>query len=151
MTYVAGGIGAPDGRLDLFELLIIFDTVCITFAGIIRLVVNSMESLNWNDDLISTMSYRGCLKFNWNTEVFMLIDKIYLGLCLFSLVSIIFVIWSILDEHFILRDIDIWRTNEDNYGIHCLQFIGWLFYGYCYECCLCFKGCCCRLFRKRDF
>ena len=68
------GIGAPDGKLDLFEFLIILDTICLLVAGILRLIVNSSENLNWDEKLINKSNY-GCVNFDWNTDVFMMIDK----------------------------------------------------------------------------
>ena len=111
----AKGVGTPDGRIDMFEFLIIIDTLCIAAAGIIRLVVNSQDGLNWDENLVNNMlDGRGCLKFNWNTEVFGSIDIIYLVLCCIPLASIVFVFWSIFAESFFLSKIIIFKNKKSD-------------------------------------
>ena len=109
----AEGVGAPDGRIDVMESLIIIDTACITTAAIIRIVVNSLNSLNWSERFLeNNMTSNGCLSFDWNTEVFFVIDWIYLVLCLIPLVSVIFVVWSFNTNSFILSKIIIYQHQE---------------------------------------
>ena len=46
----AKGVGSPDGRIDLMELLIIVDTICITSAGIIRSRARVEVPYWWEND-----------------------------------------------------------------------------------------------------
>ena len=109
----AEGVGAPDGRIDVMESLIIVDTVCITIAGIIRIVVNSVGSLNWDEDLVLKMTNnRGCLSFDWNAGVMTPVDIIYLILCLIPLVSMVFVVWNSITDSFILSKIIIYQHKK---------------------------------------
>ena len=61
------------------------------------LVVNANNDLNWNGPLVETiMVDRGCFHFHWNNQIVETIDIIYLTLCVIPLLSIIFVVWSIV-------------------------------------------------------
>ena len=55
---------------------------------------------------------RGCLSFNWDTEVFGLIDKVYLTLCIIPLVSLVFVVWSLFSESFFMSNIIIYQHEK---------------------------------------
>merc|ERR1712071_22825 len=41
----AEGIGRPDGKLDMMEVIVILNTICITVATVIRLIVNCHQKL----------------------------------------------------------------------------------------------------------
>ena len=119
----AEGVGAPDGRIDLMEVLIIIDTVCITIAGVIRLFVNSANNLNWDEDLIESMrNSRGCLSLYWNAGVLTPVDFVYLVMCLIPLFSIVFVIWSLNTDSFILSKVIVYQHEKtDKYMLDQFQ------------------------------
>ena len=87
------GVGAPDGKLDLLEILIIIATCCVSIAATIRLFVNSKTSFNWDSTSVSNMTnIHGCLSFNWNTDIMHPIDFIFLILCVIPLSKV--GVWS---------------------------------------------------------
>ena len=96
----------PGGFLDLINLLIIIVNFCIATAAIVRLVVNSKQNLNWDENLMKDMMEgSGCLEFNYrNSEVFLSIDIIYLVLCFIPLTSLVFVLWDSFAESSILSE-----------------------------------------------
>ena len=79
------------------------------------LVVNANNDLNWNEDMIDDVIVdRGCFRFHWNNQIVETIDIIYLTLCMIPLLSIIFVVWSIVSESFFLSKIIIYAHKKSD-------------------------------------
>jgi hypothetical protein len=119
--FEAKGIGSPDGRLDLFEVLIILNTICLFFAAITRVTVNSLKSAEWDNSFIQALknnsdSNSTCLVFDYSIvfEAMHWYDVLYLILCGWALLCIIPVVLTVVMDCDFLSKIIVFKSKNSD-------------------------------------
>ena len=113
----AKGVGAPDGRLDFFEILIILNVICLFLATITRVTVNACKNAEWDDNFIKSLEDdSGCLIFKYGIarEAMLWYDWFYLIFCLTPLASFIPIFMTVvLKKEFLSKYIIYTSKNSD--------------------------------------